>query len=84
MSKVIDCWNFPLFATTEAELHKLFAQFGTVEAITSLTDRNGNRKSACDIKMSDGADTAIRALHGHIFKGRRLMVTEVRYAVPRW
>ncbi|MBK8704026.1 MAG: RNA-binding protein [Saprospiraceae bacterium] len=76
MSKRIFVGNLP-FSATEDELRELFAEFGTVENVQLISDRETGRPRGFGfVEMSDGADEAIKALHGRDLGGRNLNVNE--------
>ncbi len=78
MSKKIYIGNLP-FSTVDGELHDLFAQYGTVESVHLITDRDTGRPRGFGfVDMSDGADEAIEALHRSSFGGRTINVNEAR------
>ncbi len=68
------------FQATEADVRDLFAEHGTVESISWITDRDTGRfRGFCFVEMEDsGANAAIAALDGHDFQGRNLRVNEAR------
>ncbi|NUQ26293.1 MAG: RNA-binding protein [Saprospiraceae bacterium] len=76
MSKRIFVGNLP-FSATEDDLRELFAEYGTVENVQLISDRETGRPRGFGfVEMSDGADEAIKALHGRDFGGRNLNVNE--------
>jgi len=67
------------FQTTEDELRDLFAQFGSIDSVRIITDRDtGRSKGFGFVEMQEGADNAIAQLHGREFNGRSLTVNEAR------
>jgi len=65
----------------EAELRSLFEQFGGVERVNLVTERDtGKSRGFGFVDMSDeeAASRAIAALDGHPFQGRTLHVSEAR------
>ena len=69
------------FETTSAELEQLFAQFGTCESVSIVTDRaTGRPRGFGFIEMSspEEAQKAIAALDGHELGGRKLKVDEAK------
>ncbi len=77
--------NLP-FTTSEGELRSLFAEFGTVDAASVVTDRDTGRSRGFGfVELSDsGAGTkAIDKLDGSDWYGRRLTVNESRPRTPR-
>lgn len=78
MSKRIYVGNLP-FSATEESVSELFAQFGTVESVKLITDRETGRPRGFGfVEMSDGATEAIAALDQTEFGGRNLKVNEAR------
>ena len=70
---------------TEAELLKLFQDFGTVESCKLVLDpTTGKSKGFAFVEMEDPeATTAIEALDNSNFGGRTLRVNEARPKEPR-
>ena len=69
------------FATSEDELRKLFAEYGAVETVTVVTDRDtGQPRGFAFVEMTSAAEArdAIRALDGSVHAGRILLVNEAR------
>ena len=65
------------YSTTSASLRGYFAQCGTVESATVITDRiTGQSRGFGFVEMSTDAEaqTAIAKLDGQPFEGRRLRV----------
>jgi RNA recognition motif-containing protein len=79
MLKTIYVGNLP-FSATEAEVHELFAQHGTVNSVKLITDREtGKPRGFGFVEMErDGASAAIQALNGADFNGRTLRVNEAK------
>lgn len=79
MSKKIYVGNLPFNATQE-DVHRLFSQYGTVESVSLITDRDtGRPKGFGFVEMSpEGATKAIAALDQTEFGGRNLNVNEAR------
>ncbi|MDD3806419.1 MAG: RNA-binding protein [Candidatus Marinimicrobia bacterium] len=74
--------NLP-WATTEESLKKLFSEYGSVDAVRIITDRNSGRSKGFGfVEMSDNtmAQAAIKALNGKEIDGRALRVNEARPA----
>jgi RNA recognition motif-containing protein len=71
--------NLP-FDVTEDQLRQVFAQHGTVESVSVITDRTtGQPRGFGFVEMSEAdADKAMRALDGHDLGGRSLKVNEAR------
>jgi cold-inducible RNA-binding protein len=81
VSKRIYVGNLP-FRATEEQVRGLFSQYGQVDAVAMITDREtGKFRGFCFVEMGDDdADAAIRALNGYQMDGRALRINE---AMPR-
>ncbi len=69
------------FSTTSADLESLFAQAGTCESASVITDRaTGRSRGFGFVEMSSAseAETAISTLNGTELQGRKLNVSEAR------
>ena len=68
------------YQATEDEVRDMFTEYGTVESIAMITDRETGRfRGFCFVEMPDGdADAAIAALDGKEIGGRNLRVNEAR------
>jgi RNA recognition motif-containing protein len=68
------------YKTSEESLRRLFEQYGTVESVKLITDRDtGRRKGYGFIEMdNDGGSTAIENLNDKEFDGRNIKVNEAR------
>ena len=79
LAKKLYVGNLP-FTTTEDEVRELFEEFGTIESLAMINDRDTGRfRGFCFIEMeSDAADEAITGLNGTAFSGRNLTVNEAR------
>jgi RNA recognition motif-containing protein len=78
MSKKIYVGNLP-FSASDAEIRTLFGEFGTVDSVSLITDREtGQPRGFGFVEMSSGADEAIRALNAKDMGGRSLKVNEAR------
>jgi len=78
MSKKIYVGNLP-FSATEDEIRELFSEFGDVESVNLITDRESGRPRGFGfVEMSSGAEDAIQALHKTSIGGRSLTVNEAR------
>ena len=77
MVKRIYVGNLP-FTSTEAEVRDLFEQFGTVESVRLISDRETGRPRGFGfVDMEDAeADTAIKELNGTELGGRSLRINE--------
>lgn len=73
------------FRTTQEELHAAFAQFGTVERVNIVTDRDtGQPRGFAFVEMTDRqeAENAINQLNGAELNGRAMNVNEARPKPP--
>lgn len=78
MSKRIYVGNLP-FSATQDEVQDMFAEFGTVESVHLVTDRETGRPRGFGfVEMESGADEAIQALNRKEMGGRSLNVNEAR------
>ena len=78
MAQKIYVGNLP-FSATEAEIEKLFAEFGEVTSVALPTDRETGRPRGFGfVEMSDGGAKAIAGLNGKDFGGRALNVNEAQ------
>jgi len=78
MSKRIYVGNLP-FSASDEEVRELFAEYGTVESVHMVTERDTGRPRGFGfVEMSSGGDEAIRALNNHEMGGRNLTVNEAR------
>jgi cold-inducible RNA-binding protein len=69
------------YQTTQEELHAVFAQFGNVERVNIVTDRDtGQPRGFAFVEMTEDqeAQNAIAHLNGTELKGRALNVNEAR------
>ena len=69
------------YQTTQDELYAAFAQYGAVERVNIITDREtGQPRGFAFVEMSDAraAETAISQLNGAQLNGRPLNVNEAR------
>lgn len=84
MPKRIYVGNLP-FSASDDELRQLFGEYGTVESISLITDRETGRPRGFGfIEMeSAAADAAISALDGKDMDGRALKVNEARPRTDR-
>src|SRR5438874_10590331 len=70
----------------DAELEQLFSEFGTVDSVQVIQDRDtGRSKGFGFVEMSSDAEAqaAIQGLHDQEVNGRRLTVNEARPREPR-
>jgi RNA recognition motif-containing protein len=78
MSTNIYVGNLP-FNVTENELRTLFSQYGTVETVNLITDREtGRPRGFAFVAMTNGANEAIDALDQTELSGRRLTVNPAK------
>ena len=84
MQQTIFVGNLP-FSTTEAEIHNLFSQFGTVLSVKLIADRETGRPRGFGfVGMEDAeAAAAIDALNDMEFNGRPLRVNKAEERAPR-
>src|SRR5438034_6744840 len=69
------------FGATEDAARSLFEQFGTVERVSIVTDRDtGRAKGFGFVEMTGDAEAerAISSLNGHELDGRNLTINEAR------
>lgn len=74
------------YDTGEESLKTLFAQFGEVESVAIITDRETGRKKGFGfVEMSgeEAAKAAIEGLNEKEFEGRKLNVNEAREKTER-
>jgi RNA recognition motif-containing protein len=78
MSKNLYVGNLP-WKATEQELHDLFSQYGQVNSVKIISDRETGRSRGFGfVEMEDGADEAMQTLNGAEFGGRNIRVNEAR------
>jgi RNA recognition motif-containing protein len=69
------------FSATESSIRSLFEQYGNVDRVNLVTDRDtGRSRGFAFVEMGDAAeaDRAIAALNGSEVNGRALNVNEAR------
>jgi RNA recognition motif-containing protein len=69
------------FDTTQSDLESAFGQFGAVDRVHIVTDRqSGQPRGFAFVEMSDrqSADSAIAQLNGTELRGRAMNVNEAR------
>lgn len=69
------------YSTTQEDLHASFAQFGNVERVNIVTDRDsGQPRGFAFVEMTDAneAQNAIAQLNGAELHGRAMNVNEAR------
>jgi len=83
MSKNIYVGNLS-FDSTESDVRQLFEEYGTVDEVKLITDRDtGRARGFGFVEMSSGGDDAIKALDGKELGGRNLKVNEARQREER-
>ncbi len=84
MSKKLFVGNLS-FQTTESDISQSFEQFGAVESVAIITDRETGRSKGFGFVVMDeqGADKAIAQLNGAELGGRALTVNEARPMVKK-
>lgn len=82
--KSIYVGNLP-FSATEDEIRDLFAEYGNVESVKLISDRETGRPRGFGFVSMEGAaaDSAIRALNGTQMGGRSLRINEAQERQPR-
>src|SRR5436305_2240967 len=69
------------YQTTQEDLHAAFAQYGNVERVNLVTDRDtGQPRGFAFVEMTErrDAETAISQLNGKELNGRAMNVNEAR------
>lgn len=69
------------FQTSQEQLHSVFAQFGNVERVNVVTDRDsGQPRGFAFVEMTErhDAENAIAQLNGSELNGRAMNVNEAR------
>lgn len=79
MSKKVYVGNLS-YDTTEQDVREMFAEYGTIESIAMINDRDTGRfRGFAFVEMENSAaDSAIKALNGKEMLGRELTVNEAR------
>lgn len=79
MSKKVYVGNLS-FNATEEQVHDLFSEYGTIESIAMINDRDSGRfRGFCFVEMEDAsAAKAIAALNGKTVDDRELRVNEAK------
>jgi RNA recognition motif-containing protein len=77
--KTIYVGNLP-FSASEDQIRQLFEQYGKVQSVKLITDRETGRPRGFGFVEMDGgeADNAISSLNGQQFGGRSLRINEAR------
>jgi RNA recognition motif-containing protein len=74
------------YTTTESELESLFSQFGAVERVSVVRDRDtGQSRGFGFVEMTNASEAAnaITAMNGRDLNGRAINVNEARPREPR-
>ena len=69
------------FAATDSSVRSIFEQYGTVDRVNLVTDRDTGRSRGfafVEMRNTEEADRAIAGLNGAAFEGRALNVNEAR------
>lgn len=69
------------FRSTEADLERLFGEYGQVDSAAVITDRDTGRSRGfgfVEMANDDEARKAIEELDGHEVEGRKLRVNEAQ------
>ena len=77
MAQKLYVGNLP-FSATEDQIRELFAQYGEVQSVNLIADRDTGRPRGFGFVEMENAQEAIRALDGQPFEGRDLKVNEAR------
>ncbi len=78
MATKIYIGNLP-FSATQDDVTDLFAEYGTVNSVNLITDRDTGRPRGFGfVEMEDGGQDAIASLNQVEFGGRNLVVNEAR------
>ena len=84
MSKKLFVGNLS-FQTTESDVTSMFEQYGAVESVSIITDRDTGRSKGFGfvVMEEEGANKAIATLNGSQLNGRALTVNEAKPMVKR-
>ncbi len=66
------------YQATEEDLNNLFSQYGEVNSVKIIKDRETGRSKGFGFVEMENADTAIENLNNQEFQGRNLRVNEAR------
>ena len=77
MAKKLYVGNLP-FSAAEDEGRDLFSQYGEVQSVKLITDRETGRPRGFGFVEMENADEAAQNLDGYAFDGRNLKVNEAR------
>ena len=83
LSKKIYVGNLS-YNTTETQVKELFEEYGSVQSIAWITDRDTGRfRGFAFVEMEESsANAAIKSLNDQLVDGRELRVNEVKRQVP--
>ncbi len=85
MGRKLYVGNLP-YSADQQTLQDTFSQYGTVDSINLITDRDtGRSKGFAFVEMSSGgeAQKAIQELNGSSLDGREIKVNEAKPKAPR-
>ena len=84
MAKKIYVGNIP-FTVTESQVREMFEEYGAVDSVAWITDRDTGRfRGFAFVEMEDAAaNSAINGLNGKDIDGRPLKVDEAKPRAPR-
>ena len=85
MSKSLYVGNLP-WSATEDQIRNLFSQYGTVNSVNLVTDRETGRARGfgfVEMEESNAAASAVEALDNTSYEGRNLRVNEAQPKAPR-
>ena len=71
------------WTTTEQELRDLFSQFGNVESVKVIMDRETGRSKGFAFVSTDKPEESVASLNGVELRGRSLRVNPARDRKPR-
>ena len=77
MAQKLYVGNLP-FSATEDEIRSLFGEFGEIESVSLITDRETGRPRGFGFVVMENATGAREALNGKDFSGRSLRVDEAK------
>ena len=77
MAQKLYVGNLP-FSATEEELRSLFSQYGEVQSVSIVADRESGRPRGFAFVEMENADEAIKNLDNQAFGGRNLKVNIAR------
>ncbi len=85
MGRKLYVGNLP-YSATDDSLKQAFSQFGTVESVTIITDRDTGRSKGfgfIEMATDQEAAEAVGKMNGVVMDGRPLTVSEARPQAPR-